>query len=105
MKIVRSLTCLLLACAPPALAAQAYPSKPIRMITPFTTGGAIGLLGRSIGGVMAEYRLRIIAVAWKRLAYRRLDQQRLRYRYDTDLPPFRQPAQDRAQPGKPALLT
>ena len=34
--------------------AQAYPSKPIRMVVPFTPGGTTDILGRSIGQKIAE---------------------------------------------------
>jgi tripartite-type tricarboxylate transporter receptor subunit TctC len=49
MKVLRFVVAALLLAATTVSWSQAYPTKPIRMITPFTSGGATGLLGRSIG--------------------------------------------------------
>ena len=38
----------------PLLWAQAFPSKPLRMILPFPPGGPTDLLGRTLGQKMAE---------------------------------------------------
>ena len=42
------------ASAPALLRAQSYPSRPIRMIVPFTPGGSTDILGRSVGQALAE---------------------------------------------------
>jgi tripartite-type tricarboxylate transporter receptor subunit TctC len=49
MKALKYLAAGWMLCAAAAAWSQAYPAKPIRMVTPFTTGGATGLLGRAIG--------------------------------------------------------
>ena len=41
--------------ASPALA-QSYPAKPIRMVIPFSPGGATDLLGRLVGQKLSERR-------------------------------------------------
>ena len=43
-----------LAVAPAALAQTAYPTKPIRIIVPFTPGGGVDLLARIVGGKLTE---------------------------------------------------
>jgi tripartite-type tricarboxylate transporter receptor subunit TctC len=53
------LACVLLLCAVPALlptpaGAQAYPAKPIRLIVPFTPGGATDVLARVVGEELAR---------------------------------------------------
>jgi len=42
-----------LACAP-ALAQDAYPAKPLRIIVPFAPGGGIDILGRTLGQKLSE---------------------------------------------------
>lgn len=49
MKAIKYVAALAVLCAASVAWPQAYPTKPIRMVTPFTTGGATGLLGRAIG--------------------------------------------------------
>ncbi len=39
---------------PAAYAAQPYPTKPIRLIVPFSPGGGVDLMGRTIGGKLQE---------------------------------------------------
>jgi tripartite-type tricarboxylate transporter receptor subunit TctC len=52
----------LTAAALPALAAEAYPAKPIRLIIPFPPGGATDALGRSVVQKLAEpLRQQVIA--------------------------------------------
>jgi tripartite-type tricarboxylate transporter receptor subunit TctC len=43
------LACAVLACASPALAQGAYPSRPISLVIPFPPGGATDVLGRMLG--------------------------------------------------------
>src|SRR3954469_16023827 len=38
----------------PALAQDAYPSKPLRIIVPFAPGGGIDVLGRTLGQKLSE---------------------------------------------------
>jgi len=44
----------MLAVAGPALAQQAYPGKPIRMIVPFPPGGGVSAVARIIGPKLTE---------------------------------------------------
>jgi len=41
-------------CLPGAVMAQAYPSKPIRLIVPFPPGGAVDILGRAIATKLGD---------------------------------------------------
>lgn len=49
LKLARLLAGLAAICAVSLATAETWPDKPIRMITPFTSGGATGVLGRVIG--------------------------------------------------------
>jgi tripartite-type tricarboxylate transporter receptor subunit TctC len=48
------LAILMTLCASPALAADAYPEKPIRFIVPFTPGGATDVLARALSEKLTE---------------------------------------------------
>ena len=50
----RILLTLLAALVPGVAAAQGYPSKPIRIINPFTAGGPVDLLARAVGQKLNE---------------------------------------------------
>lgn len=52
--LVQALTAGLLALAAPSLSAQAWPSKPVRVIVPFPPGGASDALARTVGQKMGE---------------------------------------------------
>jgi tripartite-type tricarboxylate transporter receptor subunit TctC len=56
---------LTLAALPPAHAQERYPSRPIRMIVPFTAGTGIDILARSIGQKLSE-RLKVPVVVENR---------------------------------------
>lgn len=43
-----------LALAPGAVSAQNYPSKPIRLIAPFSAGGALDLIARAVGQKLSD---------------------------------------------------
>ena len=51
--LVRLLTCLVLVLPPVALA-QAWPSRPLRLIVPYSPGGSTDLLARSVAAKMSE---------------------------------------------------
>jgi tripartite-type tricarboxylate transporter receptor subunit TctC len=51
---LRILLVILLACAPLIAGAQAYPTKPVRMIVPYPAGGYYDLLARAIGQKLSE---------------------------------------------------
>ena len=54
MRIVRLLIAAMLGLAAGGLQAQAYPTKPIRMIVPYPSGGTSDILARAIGQKMQE---------------------------------------------------
>ncbi len=51
---MRSLITVLLMVVSSAALAQPFPSKPIRLIAPFTPGGALDLIARIVGGKLSE---------------------------------------------------
>jgi len=51
---LRNLLVFLLACAPLIAGAQAYPTKPVRMIVPYPAGGYYDFLARTIGQKLGE---------------------------------------------------
>jgi len=55
MKALVFAVALLIAAAPVQAAEQKYPTKPIRMISPFAPGGGTDLLGRAIGLKVGEW--------------------------------------------------
>jgi tripartite-type tricarboxylate transporter receptor subunit TctC len=54
MRVTAYLLALACMLASPASVAQSYPSKPIRMIVPYSAGGTADLLGRGIAQLMSE---------------------------------------------------
>jgi tripartite-type tricarboxylate transporter receptor subunit TctC len=52
--ISRMLACAALAAAPTAALAQAYPSKPIKILVPFTAGGSSDMVARAIAAKLPE---------------------------------------------------
>ena len=53
-KLIHALTAITLGMSPAAVMAQAYPSKPIRMILPFPPGGPTDITGRAIAQKLSE---------------------------------------------------
>jgi len=54
IRVSRSALLLLAALAPPAAFAQPFPSKPIRMVVPFSAGSATDILARTVAQKMSE---------------------------------------------------
>ena len=52
--LFRSFVAVVLACATGSVAAQAYPSKPVRIIVPFPPSGAADLLTRALGKKLSD---------------------------------------------------
>jgi len=53
-KLIHALTAITLGMSPAAVMAQAYPTKPIRMILPFPPGGPTDITGRAIAQKLSE---------------------------------------------------
>ena len=75
MTFLRVLACVALALAVPAMAADPYPSKPIRMIVPYPAGGVadvsaergvdeLDALGRAICWRSSANRLSVSPILW-----------------------------------------
>ena len=43
-----------LACGTPALAQQSFPAKPVRLLIPYAAGGAVDILGRTLGDELSK---------------------------------------------------
>ncbi|MGH8741019.1 MAG: Bug family tripartite tricarboxylate transporter substrate binding protein, partial [Burkholderiales bacterium] len=52
--ILRTILCIAMALAPGFAAAQAFPSKPIRLVVPFGPGGVADLVSRTFAPKMGE---------------------------------------------------
>jgi tripartite-type tricarboxylate transporter receptor subunit TctC len=41
-------------CVTPALAQQGFPTKPVRLLIPYPPGGAVDILGRTLGDELSK---------------------------------------------------
>ena len=56
-RVIAAIVCVIagvLSLAPPLAVAQAYPSKPIRLVVPFPAGGSLDVVARAIGQKLSE---------------------------------------------------
>lgn len=58
----RLLAALALACAAPVVFAQAYPSKPVKLIVPFPAGGGTDIYGRVVANKLGETNKWVVVV-------------------------------------------
>ena len=54
MKLLRTLVITAAAVASPALCAQQYPAKPVRVIIPFPPGGPTDIIGRMVADTLSK---------------------------------------------------